>query len=1009
MSSFNAGTVQADIEIDRAKLQGSVNDAIGEFHRLGTEGEQEGRQAGTATGTAIGAGLGVSLDSALDQAKDKLRSKLQGLAEGGAPAGKLIGAGVGLALVGALVTAINMEPARAKLTAQLGLTSQESARLGGVAGKLYASNYGEGLEDVTSAIRLVVQNIDGMRTASSDDLQAITGKVMSLSSAFDQDLGATTRAVGQMIRTGLAKDANEALDIITVGFQNGADKAEDFLDTLNEYGVQFQKLGIDGKTATGLITQGLQAGARDADKVADAFKEFSIRAIDGSEQTSKAFTQLGLDAGQMQQAIAAGGSTAAKATDSVLDALRNVKDPAQQAAIATALFGTQAEDLGKALFALDLDTAAAGLGKVEGAAAKVDEAMSGTAQGAINQLIRGLAVLADQIGSALLPVIKPLIQAAAGLGEALGDLLGWVMDLPGPLLAGAAALVGWQIVTSLGPAVTAFGTALGRAATAVRGFIAALGPVGLIITGVTVALGFLMDSSHEVEDTIQAQSERWDRLVGTLDKVSGAVTDATRAQLASEAQQSGMLDTLNRLGVSTKDYIDASAGVAGAQEKLAASVGKAASGVLQQSAAYKAVAEDLAAAGISQREFTAALEEADPTVQAQKMQTLQEKVNEYAEAQARASGQASDATAIQERFAAAVAEGQDPLAALGGILNMAGSDAAGFGEEARKAAQIGAALGTAGETAGGGLDAAGAAAASAEDALGPMTDALDGASKATSDLDSATKYLQITLDEAAGGVVSMEAAQRAAESATRDIEAATRDQADALQAQKDAEAAAKKAVQEHGKGSQEATKAQREYESATDDAKDATDKISQAGQQPADQAISYAGTLIQNGRANGTLESATKQATEAIARARDAFIAAQPEADRLSGKANKTADALFGIPRNTVARIAQTGAAQVQSAGRGVTRRSAVSRGTRTTNMARSTRRRASGEHRRADQRYPVVQIRDYQIGRDYQQRRVDGAVPHGGGVMYETGAAVRRRGAVGRGPRRSGRAPAVG
>src|SRR3546814_1114465 len=64
---------------------------------------------------------------------------------------------------------------------------------------------------------------------------------------------ATTRAVAKMIKTGLAKNAEEAFDILTRGAQTGANEAEDLLDTFSEYSTQFRKLGLDGKTAMGLL------------------------------------------------------------------------------------------------------------------------------------------------------------------------------------------------------------------------------------------------------------------------------------------------------------------------------------------------------------------------------------------------------------------------------------------------------------------------------------------------------------------------------------------------------------------------------------------------------------------------------------------------------------------------------------------------------------------------------------------------------------------------------------
>jgi phage-related minor tail protein len=327
----------------------------------------------------------------------KLGESLSKAVKGGALlAGGLAGAGLAKGFSDALS---NMD-AGAKLQAQLGLTEKQSARAGKVAGSLYSNAYGDSLATVNDAVRRVVQ--DTGTSLGSVNLEGITGKVLSLSDTFDQDLGGVTRAVGQLMRTGLAKNASQALDIVARGFQTGADKSEDFLDTLNEYGTQFRKLGLSGAQATGLISQGLKAGARDGDLVADALKEFSIRAIDGSEATVAGFEELGLSAKDMQKQIAGGGKGATKGLDTVLDKLRAIKDPAKQAAVATALFGTQSEDLGKALFALDPSKAVSTLGKVRGAAAKVDKTVGATASATLTSFKRSVETnIADGMASAI--------------------------------------------------------------------------------------------------------------------------------------------------------------------------------------------------------------------------------------------------------------------------------------------------------------------------------------------------------------------------------------------------------------------------------------------------------------------------------------------------------------------------------------------------------------------------------------------------------------------------------
>jgi hypothetical protein len=379
------GNPRITIQADAQPVDQAVDQAEKALGRL----SQAGVRAGASLRTHIG-GASVGIGSSL-------KNGLGGVA---AIAGiGALGATIGSTLVTGIQGALDAKDLNAKLTAQLGLTAKESARLGRLAGKLYASNYGDSMEEVNGAIKSVVTDIDGMRQASSSRLKGITGDVLEVSKAFDQDLGGVTRSVGQLMRTGLAKDAQDALNIVTVGFQAGDDKAGDFLDTLNEYGTQFRKLGIDGKTATGLISQGLKAGARDSDLVADSLKEFSIRAVDGSKTTKQGFEALGLSADKMSERIAKGGAPASKGLDLVLDRLRKIKDPVKQSQTAVELFGTQAEDLGKALYALDPSRAVDGLNKVGGAARKVNTELSNTPKQqlvAFKREMEGLAVSAVQ-------------------------------------------------------------------------------------------------------------------------------------------------------------------------------------------------------------------------------------------------------------------------------------------------------------------------------------------------------------------------------------------------------------------------------------------------------------------------------------------------------------------------------------------------------------------------------------------------------------------------------------
>lgn len=438
-------------------------------------------------------------DQAGQQAGGRFSEKWKaGLAVAGAAAGAILAA--------ATVSAVEKERMADKLSAQLGLSGKGAKQAGKVAGDLYSKAVVDSFEDGAAAVRAVMGSGLIPEKATTKTIESITTKVADLASTFDQDLGGAANAATQMIRTGLAKDAPAALDLITVGLQSGADKAGDFLDTINEYGTQFRKAGLDGATSIGLLNQAIRAGARDSDVAADAIKEFSIRAIDGSESTVDGFKALGLSADDMAVKFAKGGKNANGVLDLTLDKLRGVKDPVKQSQIAVQLFGTQAEDLGKALLAMDPSSAADGLGKVGGAAKQVgDTIRSNTATELKILQRRFMSVVGDVVTAVVLPALRNLNDALAWVGEAAGAVGRWFQQwgvwlVPAALLVGGLtiALNAQAIATGLVAAVFAVyrgailaGTAVTQgfaAAQALLNSIMALNPITLVVIAL-VALG----------------------------------------------------------------------------------------------------------------------------------------------------------------------------------------------------------------------------------------------------------------------------------------------------------------------------------------------------------------------------------------------------------------------------------------------------------------------------------------------------------------------------------------
>lgn len=389
------------------------------------------------------------LSQTLDQASEEVsafgeQAKGLALAAGGAIA-LGIGAGIGEAL--------EREVGSDMLAAQLGASPAEAKRLGEAAGSVYSAGYGESVQDANDALKALWQQGLVPAGATADEMSHISKQAMDVASVLGDEVGPTANAVGQMLKTGLAKNATEAFDIIVKGTQEGANKSEDLLDTFNEYGVQFKGLGLSGKQAMGLLSQGLQGGARDADLVADSLKEFGLIVRAGGDDVNETYAKIGLSGKDMTKAIAEGGPAAAKALDQTLDGLRKVKDPAERSALAVKLFGTQAEDMQDALFALDPSKAVESLGKVDGAAKTAGETMHDNASTKIKAFTRGLQTgLVDFIGGVVLPMLerfKPALMAIGTTMMTVGQFIGQHQT--------AFRIVAGVITTLLLPALIAWG------------------------------------------------------------------------------------------------------------------------------------------------------------------------------------------------------------------------------------------------------------------------------------------------------------------------------------------------------------------------------------------------------------------------------------------------------------------------------------------------------------------------------------------------------------------------
>jgi phage-related minor tail protein len=360
-------------------------------------------------------------------AKDKTKKTFDGMKASAVAAG----ASVGLALAAGAMQTLEQSKITGTLAAQLGATQPQAAALGKAAGAVYAQGWGEDMPQVAAAIKSAAQNgFVALDQIGSQASQNTIKSLLQVSAVVGDETDRVSAAVSTMLRTGMAKSAQEAFDIITRATQNGVNKSGDLIDTLEEYSTLFRSLGLNGSQSMGLLSQAIKGGARNADQAADAIKELGIRAIDGSKTSRAAYKALGLDADAMIAKIAKGGPSAAAGMDTILDRLRAIKDPVKQNAAGVGLLGTKWEDMRDAVLSMDLTSASKQMDGLGGATDRAGKAMETPAQ-RVDKLKRSI-----QQG-----LVDALAKAAPKIESTFGWLQrnqGWVL----PLVAGLTALAG---------------------------------------------------------------------------------------------------------------------------------------------------------------------------------------------------------------------------------------------------------------------------------------------------------------------------------------------------------------------------------------------------------------------------------------------------------------------------------------------------------------------------------------------------------------------------------------
>ncbi|MHA6159490.1 phage tail tape measure protein [Pseudomonas sichuanensis] len=458
------------------------------------------------------------------QAKAKLE-KAQGSAGAMAGAGAAgIAAGVGLGVAGASLLAPQVEVAQqgSAIAAQSGESSDRAGQYAQIVRNIRTDGVSTSFEEIGAAVAAAKSTLGSLGELSDKELDGAARKALNLAQVMGVDVADALQMIGVMLQNKMAKNSDEAFDLVSAGMQKVSTQMRgEIPEILHEYSTHFRSMGFSGEQAMSLLVKQAAQGKFALDKTGDAIKEFSIRGSDLSKTSKEAYASIGLNAEKMSSAIAKGGPDAHQALLKTASALLRIKDPAERANAAIALFGTPVEDLAVDQIPDFLKALAGGtsaLGDITGAADKMGKTFRDNLGGDLDKLTGTWSAL---IGSLVEGQNGPLRELVQTVTEMVGNVRTWVAANPelaaslakgavllGVLIAGMGALT-VALASLLGPfAVVRYGLAMftlkGAGALPVIGKLISILGGGLLTAIRTVSIALWGLAANPVALTIAA-------------------------------------------------------------------------------------------------------------------------------------------------------------------------------------------------------------------------------------------------------------------------------------------------------------------------------------------------------------------------------------------------------------------------------------------------------------------------------------------------------------------------
>lgn len=366
------------------------------------------------------------------------------------------------------------ETAVSKVNAYFGETGAAAEASAEIVKNVYGSGVGQSMDAVAEAVIIVKKNLGDL---GDTDLTNLTKQALTLEELYGIDMNETLRGVNSLMKQ-YGMTAQEAMDYIVRGTQNGLDKTNELGDNLSEYAGKFEQAGYSASEYFQLLQNGLQGGAYNLDKVNDAINEVTTRLADGT--IGDAIDLYSQKTQSLFLAWQNGEATQKQVIDSIVADIANCTNEQQALNMAAEAFGTMAED-GNLKFITSLTSVGETYDSVAGSAENLFSQTQTPMQemeANTRKLQQALVPLGEKIVELANVVLPPLVAIITAVSEVFGMLPEPVQNF---VIILGALLVAF---TALMPVIAALAVSFGALNISLLPVIGIIAGVAAAIAGI---------------------------------------------------------------------------------------------------------------------------------------------------------------------------------------------------------------------------------------------------------------------------------------------------------------------------------------------------------------------------------------------------------------------------------------------------------------------------------------------------------------------------------------------